>query len=64
MNPAALKSDLHLLVNGGTVIVNEDTFEERNLEKAGYSHNPLEEGEELDDKLKKVINYQGYIHNF
>ena len=48
MNPAALKSDLHLLVNGGTVIVNENTFEERNLEKAGYSHNPLNEGSELD----------------
>jgi len=48
MNPAALKSDLNLLVNGGTVIVNEDTFEERNLEKAGYSYNPIEEGEELD----------------
>ena len=48
MNPAALKSDLHLLVNGGTVIVNENTFEERNLEKAGYSQNPLNEGSELD----------------
>ena len=36
MNPAALKADLHRLEPGGTVIVNEDAFEERNLEKAGY----------------------------
>jgi len=42
MNPAALKSDLHTLVPGGTLIVNKDTFEERNLAKAGYDHNPLE----------------------
>ena len=26
MNPAALKSDLHTLVPGGTLIVNKDTF--------------------------------------
>ncbi|MEC8947904.1 MAG: 2-oxoacid:acceptor oxidoreductase family protein, partial [Actinomycetota bacterium] len=42
MNPAALKSDLHTLVPGGTLIVNKDTFEERNLAKAGYDHNPLD----------------------
>ena len=44
MNPAALKSDLGRLAGGGTVIVNEDAFEERNLAKAGYSDNPLEDG--------------------
>ncbi len=44
MNPAALKSDLSRLAGGGTVIVNEDAFEERNLEKAGYADNPLEDG--------------------
>ena len=43
MNPAALKSDLNRLAQGGTVIANEDAFEERNLEKAGYSDNPLED---------------------
>ncbi len=36
MNPAALKAELHRLEPGGTVIINEDAFEERNLEKAGY----------------------------
>ncbi len=47
MNPAALQSDLHLLTPGGTLIVNNDTFEERNLAKAGYDYNPLEEGDDL-----------------
>lgn len=42
MNPAALKANVGELVPGGTLIVNEDTFEERNLEKAGYVGNPLD----------------------
>src|SRR5215218_2905560 len=36
MNPAALRADLDRLEPGGTLIVNEDAFDERNLEKAGY----------------------------
>lgn len=48
MNPAALKSELHRLERGGTIIVNEDAFEERNLSKAGYDENPLE-GNSLND---------------
>jgi 2-oxoglutarate ferredoxin oxidoreductase subunit alpha len=43
MNPAALKADLHRLEVGGTIIVNEDAFDERNLEKVGYETNPLED---------------------
>ncbi len=44
MNPAALKSDLSRLAPGGTIIANEDAFEDRNLDKAGYADNPLEDG--------------------
>jgi 2-oxoglutarate ferredoxin oxidoreductase subunit alpha len=44
MNPAALRSELHHLAPGGTVIVNTDAFEERNLTKAGYRTNPLTDG--------------------
>jgi 2-oxoglutarate ferredoxin oxidoreductase subunit alpha len=44
MNPAALKADLHRLETGGTLIVNEDAFDERNLEKAEYTANPLDDG--------------------
>ncbi len=44
MNPAALRSELPRLEAGGTVIVNVDSFEERNLAKAGYDANPLTDG--------------------
>src|SRR5437870_7043051 len=44
MNPAALKTNVRDLEKGGTLIVNEDAFVERNLEKAGYASNPLLDG--------------------
>ena len=44
MNPAALRSELPALVKRGTVIANEDAFSKRNLQKAGYETNPLEDG--------------------
>ena len=44
MNPAALRSELHRLVDGGTLLVNTDAFDERNLTKAGYTANPLTDG--------------------
>jgi 2-oxoglutarate ferredoxin oxidoreductase subunit alpha len=53
MNPAALRSELHLLESGGTVIVNEDAFTDRNLDKAGYEDNPLD-----DESLKAYTVYQ------
>ena len=47
MNPAALRNEIGRVEQGGTLIVNTDTFDERNLEKAGYSSNPL-----TDDSLR------------
>jgi 2-oxoglutarate ferredoxin oxidoreductase subunit alpha len=44
MNPAALKTNLRDLPKGGTLIVDTDAFSERNLQKAGYPSNPLEDG--------------------
>jgi 2-oxoglutarate ferredoxin oxidoreductase subunit alpha len=44
MNPAALKANIKDLEKGGVIIANEDAFLERNLEKAGYGSNPLEDG--------------------
>src|ERR1700733_11554822 len=44
MNPAALKANLSELSRGATIILNEDAFTKRNLEKAGYDANPLEDG--------------------
>ncbi|HUP73388.1 MAG TPA: 2-oxoacid:acceptor oxidoreductase subunit alpha [Acidimicrobiales bacterium] len=53
MNPAALKASINTLEFGGTLIVNEDTFDERNLKKAGYEANPLD-----DDSLKAYTLYR------
>lgn len=44
MNPAALKANLKDLLPGGLLIVNEDAFDKRNLEKVGYAANPLDDG--------------------
>jgi 2-oxoglutarate/2-oxoacid ferredoxin oxidoreductase subunit alpha len=44
MNPAALKTNLKDLPKGGTLIVDADAFKDRNLKKAGYDANPLEDG--------------------
>ncbi|MDJ0498635.1 MAG: 2-oxoacid:acceptor oxidoreductase subunit alpha [Acidimicrobiia bacterium] len=44
MNPAALKTNLRDVVPGGLILANEDAFDERNLEKAGYESNPLVDG--------------------
>ncbi len=44
MNPAGLKTNLHALKPGHTVIVDTDAFTKKNLEKALYESNPLEDG--------------------
>jgi 2-oxoglutarate ferredoxin oxidoreductase subunit alpha len=44
MNPAALKANLKTIARDATIIINEDAFAKRNLEKAGYDANPLEDG--------------------
>jgi 2-oxoglutarate ferredoxin oxidoreductase subunit alpha len=44
MNPAALKANLGDLKKGATVIVDSHDFTSRNLSKAGYAQNPLEDG--------------------
>jgi 2-oxoglutarate/2-oxoacid ferredoxin oxidoreductase subunit alpha len=44
MNPAALKTNIRDLERGGSLILNEDAFIDRNLEKAGYDSDPLTDG--------------------
>jgi 2-oxoglutarate ferredoxin oxidoreductase subunit alpha len=44
MNPAALKVNLGDLKQGGLLIINKDAFTKSNLDRAGYSANPLENG--------------------
>lgn len=47
MNPAPLMKNLEWVKEGGTIIVDTDTFTEKALTKAGYESNPL-----TDDSLK------------
>ena len=54
MNPAALKANLADLPKGGTIILNTDAFNDRNLQKAGYTRNPLEDGSLGDYHLHTV----------
>ena len=54
MNPAALRSNLAELDRGATIIVNEDAFSKRNLEKAGYAANPLEDGTLSEYRVHRV----------
>ncbi len=44
MNPAALKSQLGRLRDRGTILLNIDAFDERNLEKCGYEADPRTDG--------------------
>jgi 2-oxoglutarate ferredoxin oxidoreductase subunit alpha len=44
MNPAALRANVADIDLGATIIVNSDSFEPRNLAKAGYADNPLTDG--------------------
>jgi 2-oxoglutarate ferredoxin oxidoreductase subunit alpha len=54
MNPAALKANLGDLQKGAALIVDTDAFTDRNLKKAGYDANPLEDGSLGDYQLHAV----------
>jgi 2-oxoglutarate ferredoxin oxidoreductase subunit alpha len=54
MNPAALKANQAELPRGATIIVNEDAFTRRNLEKAGYEANPLEDGALSEYRVHRI----------
>lgn len=44
MNPAGLKTNLYAVKPGHTIIIDTDAFTKKNLEKAKYETNPLEDG--------------------
>ena len=54
MNPAALKANIAEVGRGATIIVNEDAFTKRNLEKAGYASNPLEDGSLASFRVHRI----------
>lgn len=57
MNPAALKATAKWVKEGGTIIVDEDSFDEKGLQKAGYkTDDPIKE-----DKLDRFNIIQAPI---
>lgn len=54
MNPAGLKTNLASLKPGHTLIVDSDSFNSKNLQKAGYTSNPLEDGSLNNYRLIEV----------
>ncbi|WP_283099987.1 MULTISPECIES: 2-oxoacid:acceptor oxidoreductase subunit alpha [Nocardioides] len=58
MNPAALRANLGDLTPGATIIVDTHDFTARNLTKAGYQANPLED-ESLADFVVHTVDLTG-----
>ncbi|WP_337847393.1 2-oxoacid:acceptor oxidoreductase subunit alpha [Sphingomonas sp.] len=54
MNPAALKTNVGDLKPGGLIIADEGEFNKRNLDKAKYEQNPLEDGSLAKWQLLKL----------
>jgi len=54
MNPAALKTNVGDLKSGGLIIADEGEFNKRNLDKAKYAENPLEDGSLAKWQLLKL----------
>ncbi len=53
-NPAALKTNIQDVREGGVIIVNEDSFGKTDLRKAGYEQNPLDDGSITQQKVHRV----------
>jgi 2-oxoglutarate ferredoxin oxidoreductase subunit alpha len=54
MNPAALKVNLPDLEDGGTLIINTDSFTPENLKYANYATNPLEDNSLAGYRIHKL----------
>lgn len=54
MNPAALKTNVSSLKQGGLIIADEGEFNDRNLAKAKYDANPLDDGSLAKWQLLKL----------
>ncbi len=61
MNPAALKTNLKWVKQGATIIIDSDSFDEKNYQKAGFNSDPLEDGT-LDgyNVVKAPITYLNF----
>jgi len=54
MNPAALTTNIKNLVSGGLLIVDRGAFTAKNLAKAKYENNPLDDGSLSDYRLLDI----------
>jgi 2-oxoglutarate ferredoxin oxidoreductase subunit alpha len=62
MNPAALKVHLRDLKPGGLLIVNTAAFDKRNLDKAGYAQNPLDDPALAERYRLHKVDMTGLTH--
>src|SRR5438128_6831043 len=62
MNPAALKVHLRDLKTGGLLIVNTPAFDKRNLDKAGYATNPLDDPALAERYRLHKVDMTGLTH--
>jgi 2-oxoglutarate/2-oxoacid ferredoxin oxidoreductase subunit alpha len=54
MNPAALKANIRDLKKGGTLILDTDQFNEKNLSRVGYKQSPVDDGSLANYQVHKV----------
>jgi len=73
MNPAALITNLKDLLPGGVIIADSDAFTDKNLVRAGYQSNPLEDGSlegyrviviEITKQVIAAVEPYGLSHKF
>ncbi|MCB1644197.1 MAG: 2-oxoacid:acceptor oxidoreductase subunit alpha [Pseudomonadales bacterium] len=73
MNPAALTTNLKDLVDGGLIIVDTDAFTDKNLVRAGYTANPLDDGSldnyrvlpiDITKQVLEAVKPYGLSHKF
>jgi 2-oxoglutarate ferredoxin oxidoreductase subunit alpha len=62
MNPAALKVHLRDLKPGGLLIVNTAAYDKRNLDKAGYPSNPLDDPALAERYRLHKVDMSGLTH--
>ena len=73
MNPAALITNLKDLVPGGVIVVDTDAFTDKNMARAGYKSNPIEDGSldayrvmsiEITKQVLESVKPFGLTHKF
>ncbi len=73
MNPAALITNLRDLVDGGVIVVDSDAFTDKNMVRAGYKSNPLEDGSldgyrvmaiDITKQVLEAVKPHGLSHKF